>query len=365
MIIVWFLVLLTVIVFVHELGHYVIARLNGVKVEVFSIGFGQEIYGFTDKMGTRWKLSLIPLGGYVKFFGDANLSSSLPEEQIKNLSDKEKNETFHVKSLKQKAAIVFAGPLANFIFAFILLFLILLIKGTPISVKYLPIIDNIIENSAAYKAGFKINDKIISVNGNNVVNFLDIRDLIISSPLKQISFKVNRKGNLFDIIAKPDPVEVIDENGIKTINGRMGFSAKYETIYNKLSFMEAFKKSFIDTYTYTIKTFQGISDIVIGKRSASELGGPIMIASVASKAANKGLESYLFIMAIISINLGLINLFPIPLLDGGHLLLYGVQSISKKVINEIFLRYYYAIGMFIIFALMILVNYNDLIKLLN
>ena len=135
MIIVWFLVLLTVIVFVHELGHYLIARLNGVKVEVFSIGFGQEIYGFTDKMGTRWKLSLIPLGGYVKFFGDANLSSSLPEEQIKNLSDKEKNETFHVKSLKQKAAIVFAGPLANFIFAFILLFLILLIKGTPISVK--------------------------------------------------------------------------------------------------------------------------------------------------------------------------------------------------------------------------------------
>ena len=145
----------------------------------------------------------------------------------------------------------------------------------------------------------------------------------------------------------------------------MGFSAKYETIYNKLNFMGAFKKSFIDTFTYTIKTFEGISDIVIGKRSASELGGPIMIASVASKAANKGLESYLFIMAIISINLGLINLFPIPLLDGGHLLLYGVQSISKKLINEIFLRYYYGIGMFIIFALMILVNYNDLIKILN
>ena len=365
MIIVWFLVLLTVIVFVHELGHYVIARLNGVKVEVFSIGFGQEIYGFTDRMGTRWKLSLIPLGGYVKFFGDANLSSSLPDEQIKKLSEREKNETFHVKSLKQKAAIVFAGPLANFIFAFMLLFIILLVKGTPTSVKYLPIIDNIIDNSAAYKAGFQINDKIISVNGNKVINFLDIRDLIISSPSQNISFKVNRKGNLYDIIAIPDPVEVIDENGIKTINGRMGFSAKYETIYEKLTLKTAFIKSISDTFSYTIQTFQGITDIVIGVRSASELGGPIMIASVASKAANRGLESYLFIMAIISINLGLINLFPIPLLDGGHLLLYGVQSISKKVINEIFLRYYYGIGMFIIFALMILVSYNDLIKLLN
>jgi len=365
MIILWFLVLLTVIVFVHELGHYLIARLNGVKVEVFSIGFGQEIFGFTDTKGTRWKLSLIPLGGYVKFFGDANLSSSLPDEQIKNLSENEINETFHVKSLKQKAAIVFAGPLANFIFAFLLLFLILLIKGTPASVKYLPIIDNIIDNSAAHKAGFQINDKIISVNGNTVANFLDIRDLIISSPSENIIFQVNRKGNLYDIVAKPDPVEFIDENGIKVINGRMGFSSRYETIYNKLSFVDAFKKSFMDTYIYTIKTFQGISDIVIGKRSASELGGPIMIASVASKAANRGMESYLFIMAIISINLGLINLFPIPLLDGGHLLLYGVQSISKKVINEIFLRYYYGIGMFIIFALMIFVNYNDLIKVLN
>ena len=145
----------------------------------------------------------------------------------------------------------------------------------------------------------------------------------------------------------------------------MGFSAKYETIYDKIDFQDALLKASIDTYIYTIKTFEGITDIIIGKRSSSELGGPIMIASVASKAATAGLDSYLFIMAIISINLGLINLFPIPLLDGGHLLLYGIQSISKKLINEVFLKYYYGIGMFIIFALMILVNYNDLIKQIN
>ena len=160
-------------------------------------------------------------------------------------------------------------------------------------------------------------------------------------------------------------MENIDQDAEIIKLGRVGISPKYELIYKNLSFINSIAKSLNDTGLYTIKTFEGIAEILTGKRSASELGGPIMIASVASKAANKGLESYLFIMAIISINLGLINLFPIPLLDGGHLLLYGVQSVSKKFINEIFLRYYYGIGMFIIFALMILVNYNDLIKLLN
>ncbi|PPR16837.1 MAG: Metalloprotease MmpA [Alphaproteobacteria bacterium MarineAlpha9_Bin3] len=365
MIIIWFLILLTVIVFVHELGHYFIARLNGVRVEVFSVGFGRELIGFNDSKGTRWKFSVIPLGGYVKFFGDANLTSNLPEEQIKNLSDTELNQTFHIKSLRQKSAIVFAGPLANFIFAFIILFLVLIIKGTPSDIKYYPIINNILDDSAAYNAGFMDNDEIISVNDYKIESFLEVRDFIVSNPSKDIYFKINRNGNILNIVAKPDAIEVVDKNGAKSINGRMGFSAKYETIYDKIDFKDAFLKATIDTYTYTVKTFEGITDIIIGKRSASELGGPIMIASVASKAATSGLDSYLFIMAIISINLGLINLFPIPLLDGGHLLLYGIQSISKKIINEVFLKYYYGIGMFIIFALMILVNYNDLIKQIN
>ena len=365
MIILWFLILLTVIVFIHEMGHYLIARLNGVKVEVFSIGFGKELFGINDKYGTRWKICLIPLGGYVKFYGDANLSSNLPDDKMKALSEKEINETFHIKSLKQKAAIVFAGPLANFIFAILIFLLLFLVKGAPSDIKYYPIIDNILENSAASEAGFMIEDKIIMINGKVVDDFLDIRDTVISNPSKEIYFQIIRNGNSYDIRATPDSVELMNENGEKYINGRMGFSAKYETIYEKLTLKTAFIKSISDTFSYTIQTFQGITDIVIGVRSASELGGPIMIASVASKAANRGLESYLFIMAIISINLGLINLFPIPLLDGGHLLLYGVQSITKKNINESFLKYYYGIGMFIIFALMILVNYNDLIKQLN
>ena len=165
MIILWFLILLTVIVFIHEMGHYLIARLNGVKVEVFSIGFGKELFGINDKYGTRWKICLIPLGGYVKFYGDANLSSNLPDDKMKALSEKEINETFHIKSLKQKAAIVFAGPLANFIFAFLIFLLLFLVKGAPSDIKYYPIIDNILENSAASEAGFMIEDKIIMING--------------------------------------------------------------------------------------------------------------------------------------------------------------------------------------------------------
>jgi len=365
MIILWFLILLTIIVFVHEMGHYLIARINGVRVEVFSIGFGKELIGLSDKSGTRWKLCLIPLGGYVKFFGDANLSSNLPNDQLNALSEDEKNKTFHVKTLKQKAFIVFAGPLANFIFAFLIFFSVLLIKGNPSEIKYLPIVENVMENSAAYTSGFIKNDKIIEVNGDHIDSFLDIRDIIISSPSKVIIFKVIRNDEEFNIIAKPDSVEVINTNGIKTIIGKMGFSAKYETRYEKINLIDSLHKSLYDTYLYSIKTFEGISDIIIGKRSASELGGPIMIASVASKAANRGIESYLFIMAIISINLGIINLFPIPLLDGGHLLLYGIQSVTKTVINEVFLKYFYGIGMFIIFALMILVNYNDLVKQIN
>ena len=173
MIVIWFLILLTVIVFIHELGHYFIARLNGVKVEVFSIGFGKEIFGFTDSKGTRWKLSLIPLGGYVKFFGDANLTSALPDDQFKTLSIKEINETFHIKSLKQKASIVFAGPLANFIFAFIVLFLILIVKGAPSNIKYYPIIANILDS-----------------------------DLSVSNPVNSVGFNFKDEYSFWDIFSE-------------------------------------------------------------------------------------------------------------------------------------------------------------------
>ena len=365
MILVWFLILLTIIVFVHELGHYLAARLNGVRVEIFSIGFGRELFGINDNLGTRWKICLIPLGGYVKFFGDANLASNLPKKQINKLSIEELKKTFHNKTLKQKAFIVFAGPLANFIFTIFIFFGLYSFKGVPSDVILLPVIDNVLENSAAYRAGFKKNDKIISADNKIIDNFRDVKDIILSKTNEEINFLIERGNEEIIIIAKPDIVENIDNNGMKITTGRMGFTVQYVTVYESIGIKNSIIKSLKDTYIFTLKTFEGITQIITGKRSASELGGPIMIASVAANAADKGVASYLFIMAIISINLGLINLFPIPLLDGGHLLLYGVQAVTKTEINDIVLKYYYGIGMFILLALMVFVNYNDLIKQLN
>ena len=365
MIVLWFLILLTVIVFVHELGHYLVARINGVRVEVFSIGFGKELFGFNDSIGTRWKVCLIPLGGYVKFFGDANLSSNLPSDKLDKLTNKQIEETFHSKTLKQKTSIVAAGPMFNFLFTIIIFFGIYLLKGIPSEIEYLPVINSVVEDKSAYKAGFQPDDRIISANNIIINNFHDVKEVIYSNPSKEINFIILRNGEKINISAKPDSVEEIGNNGSKNIICRMGFSAKYEVTYERINIKDSFLKSLNDTFEYTVKTFEGISEIVLGKRSASELGGPIMIASVASKAAENGLESYLFIMAIISINLGLINLFPIPMLDGGHLLLYAVQAVTKKVINDVVLKYYYGVGIFILLSLMIFVNYNDLIKQLN
>ena len=365
MILVWFLILLTIIVFVHELGHYLAARLNGVRVEIFSIGFGRELFGINDNLGTRWKICLIPLGGYVKFFGDANLASNLPKKQINKLSIEELKKTFHNKTLKQKAFIVFAGPLANFIFTIFIFFGLYSFKGVPSDVILLPVIDNVLENSAAYRAGFKKNDKIINADNKIIDNFRDVKDIILSKTNEEINFLIERGNEEIIIIAKPDIVENIDNNGMKITTGRMGFTVQYVTVYESIGIKNSIIKSLKDTYIFTLKTFEGITQIITGKRSASELGGPIMIASVAANAADKGVASYLFIMAIISINLGLINLFPIPLLDGGHLLLYGVQAVTKTEINDIVLKYYYGIGMFILLALMVFVNYNDLIKQFN
>ena len=365
MILIWFLILLTIIVFVHEMGHYLVARLNGVKVEVFSIGFGKELFGWNDKLGTRWKICYIPLGGYVKFFGDANLASSVSDKNLASYSKEKLEKTFVSKSLAQKSAIVFAGPFANFLFAFIIFFIMFSINGVVKDTKILNIVDEVVVGSPAQKSGFIKNDIIIEIDGVKTNNFFDIKDIVENNPLINLEFKIIRYGNVITLTAIPELIEDNDESGIQKKYGRIGIAPKYEIIYEKLGFFKSLIKSLNDTGIYTYKTFEGIAEIVTGKRSASELGGPIMIATVAGKAADRGIEPFLFIMAIISINLGLINLFPIPLLDGGHLFLFLVQAIKRSPINEEFLKYYSIVGIAVLVALMILVNYNDLFRLFN
>ena len=365
MTIIWFLILLTIIVFVHEMGHYLVARINGVKVEVFSVGFGKELFGWNDSLGTRWKICFIPLGGYVKFFGDANLASSLSDKNLASYTSEKLNKTFISKTLSQKAAIVFAGPFANFLFAFLVFFLMFQFIGTAKDTKILNIVNDIVSASPADKAGIFIGDEIIGIDGSKTYDFYDIKKIVEKNPSNELKFTVIRFGKEIELIVVPDLIEDVDERGNNIKYGRVGISPKYEIIYEKLSLFNSLKKSLNDTALYTIKTFEGIAEIITGKRSASELGGPIMIATVAGKAADRGIEPFLFIMAIISINLGLINLFPIPLLDGGHLFLFLVQAIKKSPINEDFLKYYSMVGISILLGLMILVNYNDLFRLLN
>ena len=365
MVIFWFLILLTVIVFVHEMGHYVIARINGVKVDVFSIGFGQELFGWNDKLGTRWKVCVIPLGGYVKFFGDANLASSLSDENIQKLDKKDLYKTFISKSLLQKFAIVFAGPLANFIFAIIVFFLIFIVNGVVKDVTVLNDVDKVVKGSPAYKSGFIKDDIIIKIDDINTNNFTDIKEIVEKNPNNELSFTIIRYGKEKILLVTPEIKEIVNSEGEKSYVGRIGISPKFQVIYENIGFLGSIKKAFLDTYIFTIKTFQGISEILLGKRSASELGGPIMIANVAGEAADKVIETFLFIMAIISINLGLINLFPIPLLDGGHLFLFVIQAVKGSPINKNFLKYYSMLGLVILMGLMILVFYNDLFKLFN
>ena len=234
MILVWFLILLTVIVFVHELGHYLVARWNGVKVEVFSIGFGRELFGVNDNLGTRWKVCLIPLGGYVKFFGDANLSSSLPSDKLNKLSSEEIKQTFNNKTLKQKASIVIAGPLSNFLFTIIIFFGLYIVNGLPSEVKYLPIINSVVEDTAAYKADFQKDDRIIIADNTIINNFNDIKNIISLKPAEDINFVILRDGKEINIIAKPDKVEITDNNGLKVFIGRMGFTANHDISYKSL-----------------------------------------------------------------------------------------------------------------------------------
>ncbi|PPR28253.1 MAG: Metalloprotease MmpA [Alphaproteobacteria bacterium MarineAlpha9_Bin2] len=362
MILFWFLLLLTVIVFVHELGHYLVARYNGVKVEVFSIGFGKELFGFNDKSGTRWKFSLIPIGGYVKFFGDINVASSPDKDLNKNIQKKDLSKAFHNKNLLQKSAIVVAGPFANFLFAVVLFFVLFQSSGIPISSSVLPIVDKVLPNSAASKYDIKSGDEILKINGIEIKDFMQIRDIVISNPNKELNFLIKRNSNNIEIVIVPDSETIIDNEGNEYFEGKIGVVAKTIVLYERVGVFKSLGYALESTYKFTFLTLKGLKEIVMGERSASEIGGPIMIANEASKAAERGAQDFIWIMAIISINLGLINLFPIPLLDGGHLLFFILQAILGKPLKDGLQEYASSIGIVLIIGITLLVFYNDIVR---
>ena len=353
----WFLVVLTPIVFVHEFGHYWVARRNGVRVDVFAVGFGRELFGYTDRAGTRWKFCLIPFGGYVKMFGQSDTAPD--DDGGESISDADKEVSFYYKKLRQKAAIVAAGPIANFVFAiavFSILFMTIGQAFTPARVAQVQ------PESAASEAGMLPGDLIVEVDGRSIERFEEVQQLIRLHPGLEVSIIVERDGVEVELFATPRVrivIDSLDEEqriGILGIVGGGGEFVRHNPI-------RAVVQSFRETGRLLSLTGTALKQMVSGDRGADELGGPIRIAQMSGDAASAGWAPLLVFAAFLSINLGLINLFPIPLLDGGHLLFYAYEAVRGRPPGERAQDVGLKIGLAFVLGLMVFATFNDLMRL--
>ncbi len=439
-----FVLVLSILVFVHEWGHYIIARICGVRVESFSIGFGKELFGRTDKNGTRWKFALIPLGGYVKLYGDTDPASAGHSDEVQEaeapprpMSDDERKQAFFAKPVWQRAAIVFAGPAINYIFALILMTGLFTFNGQPVTP---PVAAAVIGGSAAEVHGFEPHDVIISIDGVEIKNFDDIRrEMMVALDTKK-HFVVERDGKIIDVYAAPEKVTKEDHFGFKHSRGVLGLisprhAVKIDTIraidgrtyddveavraalgqrmgknfrieiqrgeeneslvvepykefnpnfdnsesdeygilmisnsaanvFVKRSAPEAFVRAIQETWNVTRGTVEALGQMITGTRSASELGGIIRIGALAGDMAQQGLVALIMFTALLSINLGLINLFPIPMLDGGHLVFYFFEAIMRRPVPEYIQEYAFRAGLAFLVGIMVFANLNDIVQLL-
>lgn len=437
-----FILVLSILVFVHEWGHYIVARMCGVRVEVFSIGFGKELFGWTDKKNTRWKISLIPLGGYVKMFGDTDPASAGHTAEIKEgdtvrpFTPEERKVAFYSKSVAQRSAIVFAGPAINFLFAILLLFGMYSIYGQPITP---PAASAVIVDSAAEKAGFEPHDEIIAISGEKVRRFEDIRRIVSVALDTQLTFEVQRGDNIVTLKATPEKQELTDRFGFSHSRGMLGIigpanglaiknissvngqevegdeqiraallanmdknipialdrGEQTDTIiihargelnegllsadspdYNVLIVSDRLGEEILkhgpvngiqaavsETWSITGSTLKAIGQIFTGTRSATELGGIIRIGAIAGDMAQAGLVAIITFTALLSINLGLINLFPIPMLDGGHLVFYAIEAIKGSPVSERMQEYAFRFGFAVLIGMMLFANLNDIFQL--
>ncbi len=439
-----FLLVLGILVFVHEWGHYIIARMCGIRVETFSIGFGKEVYGFYDKSGTRWKISMIPLGGYVQLFGDTDPASAGHTDKVegedgekREMTDAEKEVAFYNKPVWKRAAVVFAGPAINYIFAVLLLAGLYTVHGQPVSP---PTAAAVMADSSADRHGFQPHDLILSIDGKKIEDFGDIRREMMVALDQEKHFRIQRGDETISIYAKPERVPVEDRFGFKSSIGVLGLlsaeqgipvssiteidGVKYETPEDALveinkrldttfpitmkrgeneskaiiaptsernaalnntpidesvlylsnlapmqlsqhTLMTAVQSAIQETYSVTVSSLEALWQMVVGIRSASELGGIIRIGAIAGDMAQQGVVPLILLTALLSINLGFINLLPIPMLDGGHLMFYGVESVIGKPVPDQFQEYAFRAGFVFLIGIMAFANLNDLYQLLT
>ncbi len=350
-----FVVVLTVLVFVHEFGHYFIARRNGVKVEIFSIGFGPELFGWWDRAGTRWKFSTIPLGGYVKMFGDSDASSGLPIAGLDLLSAADRDVSFQCKRLDQRAAIVAGGPLANFIFAIVVLALLFMTYGQPFTPAE---VGQVTPGSAAEAGGMDPGDTIVSIDQRSIERFEDVQQVVRLNPDVPMTIVVRRAGGLVTLKVTPSRVEETDRMGRHQI-GQLGIRGG-GTKYVRRNPASAVTRAVGETWNLSATTLEALGQMVIGTRSADELGGPLRIAQLSGEVIQLGVGPLLWLMAVLSVNLGLINLFPVPVLDGGHLLFYAAEAIRGKPLGQRAQEYGFRLGLALVLTLMVFATWNDL-----
>ena len=353
-----FLVVLTVLVFVHELGHYLVARRNGVKIEVFSIGFGPEIFGWFDRAGTRWKLSAVPLGGYVKMFGDAD-ASSLPSGSLETMSEADRAVSFHHKRLSQRVAVVAAGPAANFLFAIVLLATLFSTVGQPFTP---PDVGQVQAGSAAERGGIRPGDTITQIDGSKIERFEDVQQAVALNGGGPMRIVVLRDGREVSLDVTPQMTERTDRFGNVHRVGLLGIG-RSGVEYVRHDPASASWRAVEETWNLSSGTLKAIWQMVVGARTTDELGGPLRIAQMSGEVAQGGIVAIVWFMAVLSVNLGLINLFPIPVLDGGHLLFYVAEAIRGRPLGQRAQEYGFRIGLALVLTLMVFATWNDLVHL--
>jgi regulator of sigma E protease len=349
-----FLAVIGPLIFVHELGHYFVGRWFGVKADIFSIGFGHEIAGWTDKRGTRWKLAWLPLGGYVKFAGDMNPASQPSPEWLALPAD-QRAQTFQAKPVWQRFLIVAAGPVINLLLA------ILIFTGFIMAIgdfRSPPVIAGVAPGTAAAKAGLRPGDRIVAIGGNNISRFEDISRHVVLHPGEQVTIAYERGGQRRETAAKLALNVQRDQFGNEFRSGQLGVSG--QPVLEKVSIGQAVGGAFRMTWHTITMTVEGLGQIITGTRSVKELGGPLKIAKFSGEQASLGLLAFLLFVAAISINLGFINLLPIPMLDGGHLLLYLIEGVRRKPLKPEAQEWAFRTGLAALLALMVFVTFNDL-----
>ena len=355
-----FLFVLTLIVFIHELGHFLVARWCGVDVDVFSIGFGREIFGFNDKHGTRWKFCWIPLGGYVKFMDDTNATSAVPDsEALEQMSEEEMRGSFHFKPLWQRASVVAAGPIANFILAVVLYAALFMSYGKPLIPA---VVGDVLAGGAAAEAGIQKGDQIMAINGQPIESFTDLQKIVRVSPDKDLALLIKRGDESSTLTVRPKLRETKDSFGNSVKMGLIGIQVPVaqDRTFKQYGVVSGLQEGVKETWFITTTTLSALKDMILGRGDPSQLGGPIRIAQASKQAASASFGTLINLAAVISIGIGLLNLFPIPMLDGGHLVFYGVEAVRGKPLSERTQEMAFRVGLSLVLMLMVFVTWNDI-----